>query len=84
MYQEKLNESSVAQLSSLRLSWFLTGTSLVLSSIVLFEWDMSLKTWVAIAAFGCAFISFYRGTLAWLELKRRARLLPGQNGNVDD
>jgi hypothetical protein len=84
MYREKLHQSSVAQLSSLRLSSFLIGTSLVLSSIVLFEWDMSVKTWVALAVFACALVSFYRGTLAWFELKRRARPLPGQNASVGD
>ena len=34
---------------------------------------MSVKTWVAVAVFACALVSFYRGTLAWFELKRRAR-----------
>lgn len=84
MYREQLHRSSIAQLSSLRLSRVLTGTSLVLFSIVLFEWDMSLKTWVSIAAFACALFSFYQGTLAGSELKRRERPQPDHHVIVDE
>lgn len=70
MNREKIRRSSIAQLSSLRLSRFLIGISLVLSSVVLFEWNTSLNTWVSVA-FACAIVCFYQGTVAWLELRRR-------------
>jgi hypothetical protein len=76
MNREKIRQSSIVQLSSLRLSRFLIGTSLVLSSIAFFEWDTSLNTLVAVAAFACALICFYQATIAWLELKRRERSVP--------
>jgi hypothetical protein len=73
MNREKIRRSSIAQLSSLRLSNFLIGTSLVLGSVLLFEWNTSLNTWLAVTAFAGALVSFYQATLAWLELKRRER-----------
>jgi len=73
MNREKIRRSSIAQLSSLRLSSFLSGTSLLLGSVLLFEWNTSLKTWMAVAVFACALVCFYQATLAWMELKRRER-----------
>lgn len=80
MNREKIRRLSIAELSSLRLGRLLVGTSLLLSSLVLFEWETSLKTWASVAALALGLVCFYQATIAWIELKSRGQSAWDQDG----
>ncbi|RAM38570.1 hypothetical protein DBZ45_04200 [Arthrobacter globiformis] len=72
-----MRQWSFTQLRSFRNSRLLLMATGLCSAVILFEWDASLKTLIAVIAFVLALLCAYQSAQAWRELKSRQEKTPG-------
>jgi hypothetical protein len=78
MNGDKLRQSSVVQVRAFRNNRFVLAASALISFLVLFEWDTSIKTWVAVTALGFGGFCVYQAIRAWMELRSREANSPAR------
>ena len=82
MNGDKLRQSSTVQLRSFRNIRLLLAASTLISFLVLFEWDASIKTWVAVAALALCGFCVFQALRAWMELRSRQENTPARQENT--